>query len=256
MGDLSQIAISLLYLTSHKKGWSGHKQLEQLLCCYAAPREAWKLVGQLHLIRLCNPSSTVLKRVYDKLFTTAATDVVCHTACASHTRCLRDKNAHPDLLRWSSHSSSPPSCTPDWCWTSLPERILQWTQNPELSGHEREVAVLTGLMKNQSKCILRSALWIDWKLNFQLEQAEMQLIGYYPLQMQNFLKKAVERMVSPNWLNITCSAVLFFPTTGICHSMCQSGQLWYFSQRALHSAHRLNPDNCKKLSQSSSLSSS
>lgn len=37
--------------------------------------------------------------------------------------------------------------------------------------------------------------------------------------------------------------------------MCQSGQLWYFSQRALHRAHHLNPENCKKLSLSSSLNS-
>lgn len=217
MEDLRQIAISLPYLTAHKKGSSGHKQLEQLLCCYTAPREAWKLVGQLLLIQLCNPSSAVL-RVYDKLFTTAVTDVVCHTVCASHMRWLRDKHTHPDLLRWSSHSSPPLSCTSDWCWTCLPECILQWTQNPQLSGHEREVAALTGLMRNQHKCLLCSALWNDQKLNFQHEEAEMQLICHYPLQMQNFLKKAVERMVYQNWLNITCSAILFFPTTGLCHS--------------------------------------
>lgn len=73
-------------------------------------------------------------------------------------------------------------------------------------------------MRNRSKCVLRSALWNDRKLNFQHEEAEMQLICHYPLQMQNFLKKAVERMVYQNWLNITCSAELFFPTTGIYHS--------------------------------------
>lgn len=247
MEDLSQIAISLPYLTEHKKGLSGHKQLEQLICCYTAPREAWKLVGQVLVVHLCNPCSTVLKRVCDKLFTIAVTDVACLTACASHTRWLRDKHSHPDLLRWSSHSSPPLSCTSGWCWTSLPECILQWTQNPELSGHEREVSVLTGLMKNQSKFFMLSPL--EWP-ETQLSAWRSRNAAHLPLSFTNAkLSKA------GCWKDGLSELVkhLLQCSTFLSHHrnlsfMCQSSQLWYFSQRTLHRAHHLNPDNCKKLS--------
>ena len=121
----------------------------------------WKLAGQLSKTTFNplgrNPSFTVFKWVYGKLSTTAVTGVVCHTVCASHMRWLRDEHTHLDLVIQSLHSSPPLSCTLSWCWTSLPECILQWTQKPVLSGHEREVAALTGLMENQSKWLLRSS---------------------------------------------------------------------------------------------------
>lgn len=146
---------------------------------------------------------------------------------------MQSVTQHVPATRDGSEISTPTLTWSDEAHTAAPhcpahqtgaEQAFQSAFSSELKSlccqvtKEREVAVLTGLKKNQSKRLLHSALWNDRKLNFQHEEAEMQLIYHYPLQMQNFLKKAVERMVYQNWLNITCSAVHFFPTTGICHS--------------------------------------
>lgn len=157
----SQRATSLSYLTVHKQVSSGGKQLAQLPCSCTPHREVWKSAEHLSKTTFnppsSNPSSTVFKGVCDKLTTTEATGVVCDTMCASHMERLRDKQTYLDLVIRSSYSSPPVYCTSSWCWTRFPECILQWTQKPVLSDHERQVIALTGLMENQSKWLLCSS---------------------------------------------------------------------------------------------------
>lgn len=72
-----------------------------------------------------NLSSTVFKGLYSKSSTTEATDMVCHTVCASRMRWPRGECTHLDLVLQSLQSSPPLSCTSSCCCTSLPECILQ-----------------------------------------------------------------------------------------------------------------------------------